>query len=108
VSAHNEQIRNLKKAIDEFNASRAEFLKTFISKYISRSVAPAVTTRNETGGKKTRTRPDKDYFERMMDKPPEVLTASEQNEAEYQAFLQTPEAKKFDAMSEQELQVVIS
>lgn len=35
ITAHNEQIRALKSAIDEFNRTRAEFLKTFIARYMN-------------------------------------------------------------------------
>lgn len=43
VALHNEKIRAIHQAIKEFNASRAEFLKTFIARYIS----PPVAQRND-------------------------------------------------------------
>jgi hypothetical protein len=43
VALHNEKIRAIHQAIKEFNASRTEFLKTFIARYIS----PPVAQRND-------------------------------------------------------------
>jgi hypothetical protein len=44
----------------------------------------------------------------MMEKPPEPLTPEEAENARYLAFLDSPDAKKFDAMSDDEIQKLLA
>lgn len=104
IVAHNEKIRALHQAVQEFNTRRQEFLTSFISRYVNpqpQRVEPRV-------GERVARRTWPDYFEYMRNQPQTPLTPEEAADAKYAAYLESPEAKKFDAMSDDEIKAILA
>lgn len=99
LTAHNEKIRAIHQAIQEFNASRAEFLNSFIIRYI----APRPAREEPRVWQRVAQRTGPDYFAYMRDRTPDPLTPEQMADARYLAYLESPDAKKFDAMSDDEV-----
>lgn len=103
VTDHNEKIRALHRAVQEFNAARNEFLSTFIARYIAPPVAqrndpkpgergPAPRVQRQVGGN----------FALPTAEAPQATLRPEDNKE----YMRTLLSKNVDDMSDEEIAII--